>query len=80
MIDTLAFLKEHFRDADGVTGLLDKHGFEVPERETAKKWFARASLPWGWGVALIIVAGKEAGAPVDLSAYRMGGQAHDIFE
>jgi hypothetical protein len=79
MFDTHKFLTDHFTDADGVIGLLGAHGFPTPQKPAVVKWFSRSSVPWEWGVLLIIVACNETKTPVDLGAY-IKGERHDIFQ
>ena len=61
MIDQLAFLKEHFGDADGVLGLLGKHVNDVPQRPAVVKWFRRGSIPGEWLFLLIVALKRENG-------------------
>jgi len=80
VFDTGRFLKDHFTDVDGVLGLLSAHGYRTPQREAVKKWFSRSSIPWEWGIILIIVAQAELETrePLNLGAYT-GNDSYDIF-
>lgn len=79
MFDTRRFLSDHFHNAEGVITLLTKHGFPAPQPDAAKKWFSRASVPWDWGVLLLVVADKETETPFEIGAY-LEDQQHDIFK
>lgn len=79
MFDCLTFLSENFNSPSGVVGLLAKHGFETPQPDTARKWFARGSIPSEWWPILIIVAFAEARGSLNLRAYINGGDTRDIF-
>jgi len=79
MFDSLAFLNANFNTPSGVVGLLAKHGFETPQLDTARKWFARGSIPSEWWPIVIIVAFAEAHGSLNLRAYVKGGGPRDIF-
>lgn len=63
------FLHEHFGDADGVLWLVGKHWHEVPQRETVRKWFRRASVASEWWPILLLVLEIDNGEPVSLATY-----------
>ena len=81
MIDQLAFLKEHFGDADGVLGLLGKHVKDVPQRPAVVKWFRRGSIPGEWLFLLLVALKREHGEWPDLEPF-MGAPAsgESIFD
>ena len=72
MIDQLAFLKEHFGDADGVLGLLGKHVNDVPQRPAVIKWFRRGSVPGEWLFLLLVALKRENGEWPDLEPFVSG--------
>lgn len=74
------FLREHFRDIDGVERLTRKHLGASPQRDAIRKWFERASIPATWLSRLILVVELEYGAPVSMGKF-MGGEnnAASIF-
>lgn len=71
------FLEDHFNDADGVIGLLNKHRPQTPRREAVVKWFSRNTIPGEWWPELLIALKRENGAYPDLEAY--GEATNDIF-
>ena len=80
MIDQLAFLKEHFGDADGVLGLLGKHVDDVPQRPAVVKWFRRGSIPGEWLFLLIVALKRENGKWPDLEPFITDPTPDSIFD
>ena len=79
MFNAREFLSDHFTDADGVVGLLGKHGAHIPQREAARKWFERGSLPADWIPVLFFTLEREYGAPISLARYFGDRGNADIF-
>lgn len=79
MFDTKSFIADHFVDANGVAGLLSKHGFEAPKVNTIAKWFYRGAVPTDWWPILFLVAQRESPEPLNLTKYVKGGD-YDIFD
>lgn len=78
--DTSGFLRDHFRDADGVVGLVGKHFAEAPKREAVRKWFARRAIPADWWPVIIVTVERERGAPAEVARYfTPGGWKNDVF-
>lgn len=82
MFDASRFLTTHFSDADGVIGLLHKHGRDAPPRQNIKRWFERNSLPGDWLAVLIVtlMLDDRYKRTPDLRPFITGGApAPDIF-
>lgn len=69
MFDAQRFLKDHFRDADGVVGLLAAYKLRAPEHETARKWFSRGRVPGEWLPLLLCVLELEHGNTAKIAEY-----------
>lgn len=78
MFSATKFLSDHFDDADGVIGLVGKHAAQVPQREAARKWFERGSIPADWLPVLLFSLECECGAPISMAPYVRDG-TNDIF-
>lgn len=70
-VDYSGFLRDHFRDVDGVVTSIAEHcGPDVgPKRETVRKWFVRNAVPADWLAVILAVLETDLGAPVSLAAY-----------
>lgn len=80
MFSVKKFLEDNFQDVNGVLGLLAKHTqTELPNRETAKRWFQRNSIPGDWAFLLLFALEQESGKPVAIAPYISGEAEHDIF-
>lgn len=69
MFDTVGFLRQHFQDVDALLATLSSFGLPAPNRETARKWFTRASIPSEWFPVLVCAAEIENGGPIRLAVY-----------
>lgn len=80
MFSVKKFLEDNFQDVDGVLGLLAKHTqIELPNRETARRWFQRNSIPGDWAFMLLFALEQESGQPVAIAPYIGEENTHDIF-
>jgi len=69
MFDASRFLEEHFRDADGVVGLLGAYNLTPPRANTVQKWFQRGSVPSEWLPLLLCVLELENGSAIQIAKY-----------
>ena len=77
MFNTARYLDENFGSPDGVVGLASKHGVDVPDRESVRKWFARSAVPGPWFPILHLIAQRENAALSDVERYFV--TTNDIF-
>jgi hypothetical protein len=73
MFDTQAFLRDHFPDADAIIGLLGAYRLPTPNREAARKWVSRNSVPAEWFPLLAAALELDFGAPISLTKYIKAG-------
>ena len=79
--DLLRFLRDHFRDPDGVVGLLGSQCGRAPNKEAVRKWFSREAVSADWWPLLLVALEKQRGTPVALGGYYREdeGDSYDIF-
>lgn len=73
------FLSDMDLDVDAIIALAGRAGVEVPERDTVRKWFERASIPGHWWPVLIALVELDRGQPISLLPYVSLGRAADVF-
>jgi hypothetical protein len=69
LFDTVRFLENNFGSADAVVGMAAQYNFEIPVRDTVRKWFARGSISGEWLPVLLAMLELENGRPVSLLDY-----------
>lgn len=69
MFDAKRFLRDHFRDPDGVVGVFNSFRLDIPPKDTVRKWFERGTIPSPWFAMLVAVLELEKGRPISLSRY-----------
>ena len=69
MFDAVAFLRQNFRDPEGVVSFLGSFGARSPSEMAAHKWFKRGSIPPDWLAILLVHMELERGQPVSLVGY-----------
>lgn len=79
MFDTAQFIADKLDTPDAIIALLDTHCGVAPNREAARKWIERGSLPGEWALMLIVALERQDGTPVSLSAYAPLPSA-DVFD
>lgn len=69
MFDTRRFLADNFSDPDALVALVTEQCGVDLQRETVRKWIARASVPGEWLCVVICAIERATGAPPSLSRY-----------
>lgn len=69
VFDTDAFIREHFRDANGIVGMLRAYGLRCPPYDTARKWVARGTVPSEWFPVIVAVLELDNGEAISLIKY-----------
>ena len=73
MFNVDQFLKDKFRDAQGLVAFLQAYGAEAPALGTVIKWFQRSSVPGDWLPVLLAYVELDEGQPVSLIKYLRRG-------